>query len=132
MEEGSLPNGSREFGWKVEIHDEGPPSRRLGHGGATGGGRSAGIVSLNSREWKGLFSESIDSQDIPSHSWGICFTKSQVNRVFLRQTGSLMKPIVYALAYRMGLPASASGAPFFEGSYNPTGKKQWTKRLGRD
>ena len=57
---------------------------------------------------------------------GYAYTKSQVNRVFsLRQTGSLMKPIVYALAYRMGLPASHlfSGAPFFEGSYNPTGKK---------
>ena len=57
---------------------------------------------------------------------GYDYGKSQVNRVYsLRQTGSLMKPLIYALAYRMGLPASAlfSGAPFFEGSYNPTGKK---------
>ena len=54
------------------------------------------------------------------------FGKNQVNRVqSIRQTGSLMKPIIYAKAYDMGLPASTllSGAPFREGDYNPTGKK---------
>lgn len=54
------------------------------------------------------------------------FKKSQVNRVkSIRQTGSLMKPIVYAKAYDMGLPPSTllSGAPFREGKYNPTGNK---------
>ncbi len=54
------------------------------------------------------------------------FDRSQVNRAFaLRQTGSTMKPIVYSKAYDLGLPPSAlfSGAPFREGSYNPTGAR---------
>jgi penicillin-binding protein 1A len=43
--------------------------------------------------------------------------RSEVHRVFaLRQTGSTMKPLVYAKAYDLGLPPSAlfSGAPFFD------------------
>lgn len=54
------------------------------------------------------------------------FDRSQVDRTrALRQTGSTMKPIVYAKAYDMGLPPSAlfSGAPFREGAYNPTGAR---------
>lgn len=54
------------------------------------------------------------------------FDRSQVDRTrALRQTGSVMKPIVYSLAYDLGLPPSAlfSGAPFREGKYNPTGKR---------
>ena len=54
------------------------------------------------------------------------YAKNQVNRVHsVRQTGSLMKPLIYAKAYAMGLPPSTliSGAPFKEGEYNPTGKK---------
>ncbi len=54
------------------------------------------------------------------------FDRSQVNRAeAVRQTGSTMKPIVYAKAYDLGLPPSAlfSGAPFREGGYNPTGVK---------
>ncbi len=54
------------------------------------------------------------------------FDRSQVDRTrALRQTGSVMKPIVYSLAYDLGLPPSAlfSGAPFRAGKYNPTGRR---------
>ena len=54
------------------------------------------------------------------------FDRSEVQRgLALRQTGSLMKPIFYSLAYDMGVPPSAhfSGESFHEGSYNPTGDK---------
>ncbi|MEZ4267270.1 MAG: transglycosylase domain-containing protein [Myxococcota bacterium] len=54
------------------------------------------------------------------------FDRSQVDRTHaIRQTGSTMKPIVYAKAYDSGLPPSAlfSGAPFREGGYNPTGAR---------
>ncbi len=73
----------------------------------------------------------------PTHSGGMDvmvggwdFDRSQVNRVYaLRQTGSTMKPIVYAKAYDMGLPPSTvfSGAPFHyddgHTQYNPTGAR---------
>lgn len=52
--------------------------------------------------------------------------RSEVDRVHaLRQTGSTMKPLVYSLAYDMGLPPSTvlSGAPFRLDGYNPTGDK---------
>ncbi|MCB9729925.1 MAG: transglycosylase domain-containing protein [Deltaproteobacteria bacterium] len=54
------------------------------------------------------------------------FDRSQVDRTrALRQTGSTMKPIAYSKAYDSGLPPSAlfSGAPFREGTYNPTGAR---------
>lgn len=52
--------------------------------------------------------------------------RSEVDRVHaLRQTGSAMKPIVYSLAYDLGLAPSTlfSGAPFRLDGYNPTGDK---------
>ena len=54
------------------------------------------------------------------------FDRSEVQRALaLRQTGSLIKPIFYSLAYDMGVPPSAhfSGESFHEGEYNPTGDK---------
>ncbi|MDP6944986.1 MAG: transglycosylase domain-containing protein, partial [Myxococcota bacterium] len=54
------------------------------------------------------------------------FDRSQVNRAFaIRQTGSTMKPVIYAKAYDLGLRPSSlfSGAPFREGKYNPTGTR---------
>ena len=62
--------------------------------------------------------------DVAVGGWD--FDRSQVQRVgALRQTGSVMKPIVYSKAYDLGLPPSAlfSGAPFREGKYNPTGAR---------
>jgi penicillin-binding protein 1A len=54
------------------------------------------------------------------------FDRSEVQRALaLRQTGSLIKPVFYSLAYDMGVPPSAhfSGESFHEGEYNPTGDK---------
>lgn len=61
--------------------------------------------------------------DVAVGGWD--FERSQVNRVYsLRQTGSVIKPIIYSKAYDMGLAPSTifSGAPFREGKYNPTGR----------
>lgn len=67
-----------------------------------------------------------DTGYVKAIAGGWDFERSEVDRVHsLRQTGSTMKPLVYALAYDLGLAPSTvfSGAPFrFEG-YNPTGDK---------
>jgi len=54
------------------------------------------------------------------------FDQSQVDRSrAVRQTGSLIKPVLYALAYDLGLAPSTrlSGTPYREGGYNPEGAK---------
>ena len=67
-----------------------------------------------------------DTGYVKALAGGWDFERSEVDRVYsLRQTGSTMKPLVYALAYDMGLPPSTvfSGAPFRVDGYNPTGDK---------
>jgi penicillin-binding protein 1A len=54
------------------------------------------------------------------------FDESQFNRTQAsRQTGSVVKPIYYSRAYDIGIPPSTvlSGAPFKEGTWNPTGTR---------
>ncbi len=73
-----------------------------------------------------LVSYNLGAGGVDTMVGGYDFDRSQVNRAYsVRQTGSTMKPIVYSKAYDLGLPPSAlfSGAPFREGTYNPTGKK---------
>ncbi len=60
------------------------------------------------------------SRDVKVMVGGYDFDRSEVNRVFSpRQTGSTIKPIFYALAYRLGLAPSTrfSNAPFREDEY---------------
>ncbi len=67
-----------------------------------------------------------DGQAVDAMAGGYDFDRSEVNRAFsLRQLGSLMKPVIYGLAYELGLAPSAllSGAPYREGAYNPTGQR---------
>jgi penicillin-binding protein 1A len=67
-----------------------------------------------------------DGQTVDAMAGGSDFDRSEVNRAFsLRQLGSLMKPVIYGLAYELGLAPSAllSGAPYREGRYNPTGQR---------
>jgi len=57
---------------------------------------------------------------------GTDFDLSQVDRTrSLRQIGSVIKPAYYSKAYDIGIPPStvASGAPFRQGSWMPTGTK---------
>jgi penicillin-binding protein 1A len=64
--------------------------------------------------------------DVPVAIGGLDFDRSQVNRLFsVRQTGSLIKPVFYALAYSLGLAPSQvfSGTPYREGDYNPAGAR---------
>lgn len=64
--------------------------------------------------------------EIPALVGGRDFDASEVDRTkALRQTGSLIKPVLYALAYDLGLAPSAvfSGTPYREGAYNPDGPK---------
>ena len=64
--------------------------------------------------------------DVPVAIGGLDFDRSQVNRLFsVRQTGSLIKPVFYALAYSLGLAPSRvfSGTPYREGDYNPAGAR---------
>ncbi len=63
---------------------------------------------------------------------GTDFDASQVNRTrSLRQTGSTMKPIYYALAYDLGMPPSTpiSDAPYVEGGFKSTGGSSDTTPL---
>ena len=64
--------------------------------------------------------------EVPVILGGSDFDSSQLNRAFsLRQTGSVIKPALYALAYELGLAPSKvlSGTPYREGTYNPAGAK---------
>ncbi|MFT7579524.1 MAG: penicillin-binding protein 1A, partial [Myxococcota bacterium] len=73
-----------------------------------------------------LLSYGVETGGIDAMVGGWDFDRSEVNRVeSLRQTGSTMKPLVYAKAYDLGLAPSQlfSGAPFRDGKYNPTGVK---------
>lgn len=73
-----------------------------------------------------LLSTPLAGGGIDALATGWDFDRSEVDRTLaLRQTGSIIKPIVYAKAYDLGLPPSAliSGAPFREGGYNPTGAR---------
>ena len=63
---------------------------------------------------------------IKAMTGGWDFDDSQYNRVYAtRQTGSVVKPVYYSRAYDIGIPPSTvlSGAPFKDGSWNPTGTK---------
>jgi penicillin-binding protein 1A len=67
-----------------------------------------------------------DGTSVDAMVGGFDFDRSEVNRAqSLRQLGSLMKPVIYGLAYELSLPPSAllSGAPFRDGRYNPTGAR---------
>lgn len=73
-----------------------------------------------------LVSTPLEGGGLDALATGWDFDRSEVDRTLaIRQTGSTMKPIVYAKAYDLGLPPSAliSGAPFREGKYNPTGAR---------
>jgi len=73
-----------------------------------------------------LLSTPLAGGGIDALATGWDFDRNEVDRTLaLRQTGSIIKPIVYAKAYDLGLPPSAliSGAPFREGNYNPTGAR---------
>ncbi|MCA9515057.1 MAG: transglycosylase domain-containing protein, partial [Myxococcales bacterium] len=73
-----------------------------------------------------LVSYGLDGGGVQALVGGWDFDRSEVDRTqSLRQTGSTIKPIVYSRAYELGLAPSSlfSGAPFVEGTYNPTGKK---------
>jgi len=73
-----------------------------------------------------LLSTPLAGGGIDALATGWDFDRSEVDRTLaLRQTGSIIKPVVYAKAYDLGLPPSAliSGAPFREGGYNPTGAR---------
>lgn len=73
-----------------------------------------------------LVSYGLDAGGVQALVGGWDFDRSQVDRTqSVRQTGSTIKPIVYSRAYELGLAPSSlfSGAPFVEGTYNPTGKK---------
>jgi len=64
--------------------------------------------------------------EVPALVGGRDFDASEVDRTrSLRQTGSLIKPTLYALAYDLGLTPSTvfSGTPYREGAYNPDGPK---------
>lgn len=73
-----------------------------------------------------LVSTPLEGNGIDALATGWDFDRSEVDRtVALRQTGSIIKPIVYAKAYDLGLPPSASmsGAPYREGGFDPTGPR---------
>ena len=64
--------------------------------------------------------------EVPALVGGRDFDRSEVDRTrAVRQTGSLIKPALYALAYDLGLTPSTvfSGTPYREGAYNPDGPK---------
>jgi penicillin-binding protein 1A len=64
--------------------------------------------------------------EVPALVGGRDFDQSEVDRTrALRQTGSLIKPALYALAYDLGLTPSTvfSGTPYREGTYNPDGPR---------